>query len=430
MLDIKLIRENPEVVRKNLKRRNDPEKIKFLDELLEIDEKWRKLVAEENDLRQKRNLISKEIADLKKKKEPADEKIAEAEDIPNKIKKIEDDKWKIQDRISYLLLRIPNLLHESVPVGKDENDNKEIRKVGKAPKFKFKPKSHLEILEGLGLIDSEKGATTSGHSFFYLKGDLVLLDLALQKFALDFLTKKEFQMIEPPYMVNKKVYDSMIGDPFDFSEASYKIEGEELYLIPTSEYPLGSLLSDETINKKDLPIKLSGVSPSFRKEVGTHGKYSKGLFRMHQFNKVEQFVICTPKDSWKIHEEIQKNTEEILKKLGLHFRVVNVCTGDIGTKAAKQYDTEAWMADGIFREVGSNSNTTDYQSRRLNIKYRNKDGQAPKGFVHTLNNTAIATSRIMIAIVEQFQNKDGSVTIPKVLKPYMNGKLKLQKEKN
>ncbi len=325
------------------------------------------------------------------------------------------------------MLRIPNILHESVPVGKDDSENVEIRKIGKAPKFSFKPKSHLEILENLGLLDRTTAAKVSGSGFLFLKGDLVLLDMAIQRFAVDFLMKRGFQIIEPSFMVNKRVYEAMIGDPLDFSEASYKIDGEELYLIPTAEYPLGGLFIDEVIDVKDLPIRVCGISPCFRKEVGTHGKYSKGLYRMHHFNKIEQFVFCLPKDSWDLHEEIQKNAEELYKKLGLHFRVVNVCTGDMGTIAAKKYDIEAWMADGNYRELGSNSNCTDYQARRLNIKYREKKGQSPVGFVHTLNNTALATSRTIITIVEQFQQKDGSVKIPKVLWPYMDGKKILKK---
>ena len=246
--------------------------------------------------------------------------------------------------------------------------------------------------------------------------------MAIQRFAIDFLRERGYMLVEPPYMVNRKVYEAMIGDPTDFSEASYKIENEELYLIPTAEYPLGGMFMNMAFTRDELPIKLIGVSSCFRREVGTHGKYAKGLFRMHQFNKVEQFIICLPEESYEFFEELQRNSEELYQKLGLHYRVVNVCTGDIGAKAAKKYDIEAWMADGNFREVGSNSNCTDYQARRLNIKYREKEGQPPKGFVHTLNNTALATSRTMIAILEQYQQKDGSVKVPEVLRPYMNGK--------
>jgi len=263
--------------------------------------------------------------------------------------------------------------------------------------------------------------------FFYNKEELALLDLALQKFAIDFLRKRGFKLIVPPYMMRRKPYEG-VTDLGDFESVMYKIENEDLYLIATSEHPMGAMFMNEVIDKKDLPIKFCGLSPCFRKEVGSHGKYTKGFFRMHQFHKIEQFIFCHPEESWKFHEELQRNTENMFKMLGLTYRVVNVCTGDIGVIAAKKYDTEIWMADGEFREVGSNSNCTDYQARRLNIKFREKEGQAPVGFVHTLNNTGIATSRVMIAIIEQNQQKDGSVIIPKVLRDYMGGIEKLEKK--
>jgi len=426
VLNIKLVREHPEVVRNDLIKRGATEKLEMLEDLIEFDRKWRHSLTQVNELRRKKNLITAEIARLKSEGKRVDEKLREAERIPTEIKRLEERVKDYRQKMNNILFRLPNLLHESVPVGKDENDNVEIRRWGKPPKFDFEPKSHLEIALNLGLIDAERAAKASGAGFFYLKNELVLLDLALQRFAIDFLMKKGFTLIEPPFMVNKKVYEGMIGDPTDFAEASYKIEGEEFYLIPTAEYPLGAIFMNEVFNKDELPLRLVGVSPCFRREVGTHGKYSKGLFRAHQFNKVEQFIFCLPEKSWILLEELQRNCEELYQELGLHYRVVNVCTGDIGVKPAKKYDTEVWMADGKFREVGSNSNCTDYQARRLNIRFREKEGQAPKGFVHTLNNTALATSRTMIGILEQFQQKDGSVIIPKVLRPYMDGIEKLE----
>ena len=427
MLDIKLIRENPHIIENDLKKRGDQEKTKLLCNLIKDDKKYRELLQEIEKLKHNRNIISEEIAKLKKEGKNFSSKLKEAEKIPEEINKLEKDITKLKEMIDINLMIIPNILHDSVPVGKDENDNVEIRKWGKPPKFNFEPKSHLEILENLGMIDTESGAKVAGSLFFYLKGPAVLLDLAIQRFAIEFLMKKGFLILEPPLMVNKKTYEGMIGNPFDFAEASYKLENEDLYLIPTAEYPLGGMFIDKTLNKEDLPLKLCGVSACFRKEVGTHGKYSKGLFRTHQFTKVEQFIVCLPEDSWDFLEELQKNSEELYQQLDLHYRVVNVCSGDMGVKAAKKYDTEIWMADGKFREVGSNSNCTDYQARALNIKYREKEGQVPIGFVHTLNNTALATSRTMIAILEQFQQKDGTVLIPKVLVPYMNGIKKLEK---
>ena len=260
----------------------------------------------------------------------------------------------------------------------------------------------------------------SGSGFHYLRNELVLLDYALMRYAIDHLLSKGYTLIEPPYMIRRKPYEG-VTDLKDFEDVMYKVEGEDLYLIATSEHSMASMFMDEVLNADDLPIKLVGVSPCFRREVGTHGKYTKGLFRMHQFNKVEQFIFSLPEQSWELHEELQRNCEELYQGLGLHYRVVNVCTGDIGVLAAKKYDVEVWMADREFREIGSNSNCTDYQARRLNIRYRMKEGQVPTGFVHTLNNTALATSRTMIAILEQYQREDGSVLVPEALRKYMNG---------
>ena len=427
MLDIKSIRQNPSLVKNNLKARGNPEKLKLLDELLKVDVEWRKAQTEINKLRQKRNQLSIEVAKLKKEGKPAKKSLAEAKKIDKIIEKKGEILKKFETKEKSILMDIPNLLHESVPIGKDENDNIEVRKWGSSAKFNFEPKNHLEILEDLKLVDSERAARIAGTGFFFLKNEAVLLDLAIQRFAIDFLRKKGFEMAEPPLMINRKAYEGVI-DPTDFEMVTYKVENEDLYLIATSEHPIGAMFADEILDKSNLPIKIAGISPCFRKEIGAHGKYTKGLFRMHQFNKVEQFVFCLPEQSWQMHEELQRNSEEMYQALGLHYRVVNVCTGDIGNIAAKKYDTEVWMADGNFREIGSNSNCTDYQARRLNIRFREKQGQAPIGFVHTLNNTALATSRTMIAILEQFQQKDGSVLIPKVLRKYMDDLETLEKK--
>jgi len=427
MQDIKLIREHPEIVKNDLKKRREQGKIKWVDDVLRHDKKWRELIQEVNGLRQKRNVITQEIAELKKKKKDFKPKMKEVKKIPDKIKKLEAQAGDYKKKINHILMKLPNILHESVPYGKDENDNVVIRTCGKPPKFNFKPKGHMEIMKDLGLVDAERAAKVSGAGFLYLKNELVLLDLAIQRFAIDFLMKKGYNLIEPPFMINRKAYEGMI-DFEDFEMVTYNLAGTDFYLIATSEHPMGAMFMNEILDKKNLPIKFVGVSPCFRKEIGTHGKYTKGLFRMHQFNKVEQFIFCSSEQSWRLHEELQKNSEEMYQKLGLHYRVVNVCTGDIGTLAAKKYDIEVWMADEKFRESGSNSNCTDYQARRLNIRFREKEGQAPAGFVHTLNNTALATSRTMMAILEQFQRKDGSVIIPKVLRPFMNGIERLEKK--
>jgi len=423
-LDIKLIREHPEVVRKDLEKRGDAEKLEMLDDLIRFDREWRQLLTKVNELRHRRRIVTEEIARLKKVGKDASKVVEEARGIPEEIKRIEAQVEKRKEKVNYILFRLPNLLHESVPTGKDESANIVVRVVGKLPRFDFEPKNHLEIAENLGLIDAERAAKVAGHGFYYLKGALVLLDFAIMNYTIDFMTKRGYQLVEPPFMMHKKPYMGAT-DLEMFEDQLYKVEGEDLYLIATAEHPLAALFMNEVIEKKDLPIKLVGVSTNFRREVGAHGKYTKGLFRMHQFNKVEQFVFCMPEDSWAIHEELQKNAEDLYKGLGLHFMTVNVCTADIGNLAAKRYDVQVWMADGVYREIGSNSNCTDYQARRLNIRYREKEGMAPAGFVHTVNNTALATSRTMMAILEQHQQKDGSVLIPKALRPYMGGMEKI-----
>ncbi|RJS80360.1 serine--tRNA ligase [Candidatus Bathyarchaeota archaeon] len=427
MIDVKLIRENPALVRENLKRRGDPENLRLLEEFIEYDKAWRRVQTELNEARRRRNEISREIARLKKAGLDASNLMAEAARISREIERLERVVREYGEKARRTLMRIPNLLHESVPYGLDESDNVEIRRWGSPPKFDFKPKNHLEIALDLGLIDEERANKVAGSGFYYLKDELVLLDMAIQRFAIDFLRRRGYTLIEPPFMLRRKPYEG-VTDLADFETVMYKIEGEDLYLIATSEHPIAAMFMDETLDMSDLPIKIVGVSTNFRKEVGTHGKYTKGLFRMHQFNKVEQFIFCLPEQSWELHEELQRNCEEMYQMLGLHYRVVNVCTGDIGTVAAKKYDTEVWMVDGKFREIGSNSNCTDYQARRLRIRFREGPGRPPKGFVHTLNSTALATSRTMMAILEHYQQKDGSVIIPEVLRPYMNGIERLERK--
>jgi len=420
MLDIKLIRDDPELVRRNLERRHDSEKLKMLDALIEDDARWREQVTEVNRLRRRRNEISSEIAKVMKENGDASSLREEAGGIPKLIVDAETERDVYARRVNDALMRLPNLLHESVPYGADDTENVEIRRWGKRRRFPFEAQSHAEIAGKLGILDLERAGKVSGSGFYYLKNELALLDYSIMRYAIDHLMAKGFTLIEPPYMIRRKPYEG-VTDLADFEDVMYKIEGEDLYLIATSEHAMGAMFQDETFLAEDLPMKFCGVSPCFRKEIGAHGKYTRGLFRMHQFNKVEQFIFSLPEQSWDLHEELQRNCEELYEGLGLHYRVVNVCTGDIGIIAAKKYDTEFWMADGEFREIGSNSNCTDYQARRLNVKYRMKEGQPPVGPVHTLNNTALATSRTMVAILEQYQKEDGSVVVPEALRKYMNG---------
>ncbi len=418
MLDIKLVRENPEIIRKDLQKRDRPDKLRDLEEISEIDKKWRESLSKVEELKRERNIISKEINELKKAGKDASEKLALVKDIPSKIKAYDDSVEDYKKRMNELLRGMPNILHESVPVGIDDTQNKVEKVFGKKPYFDFEPKSHVDIIESYGLVDLERAAKISGARWYFLTGDLAMLDFAIQKYAIDFMHKKGYTIIYPPLMMNRKSYEG-VTDMKDFEDVIYKVEGEDLYMIATSEHPLTARFMDEVIEEKNLPMKFTGISPCFRKEAGAHGKDMKGIFRVHQFNKIEQVVLCKPEDSWSIHEELMNNAIELFESLNIHFRIVNICTGDIGTVAAKKYDLEAWMpVQKAYREMVSCSNCTEYQARRLNIKYNSGEGNK---YIHTLNSTAIATSRAIVAIIENFQDKEGNIHIPEVLWPYMNG---------
>jgi seryl-tRNA synthetase len=425
MLDIKLIRENPELVRNNLRKRADPDNLKMLDGLIDYDRKWRQYLTDLNNLRHERRKITAKIAEAKKKGTDSSSEMLKAKDVDAKITKLEKQVTECEEKVHEYLMRLPNLLHETVPVGKDENDNVEIRKWGDIPKFAFPVKDHMDLGLNLNIVDVERAGKIAGARFFYLRRDAVLLDMALVNFALEEIGKKGYTPIEPPFLMRRRPYEGVVALS-DFEDVLYKVEGEDLYLIATSEHPMAAMFMDEVLKAEDLPLKLVGISANFRKEAGAHGKDTRGIFRTHQFNKVEQFVFSRPEDSWAIHEELIRNAEGLVQKLGLAYRVVNVCTGDMGTVAAKRYDVEAWMpAQNAYREIISCSNDTDYQARRLNIRYREKEGAAPKGFVYTLNSTALATGRTIVAIIENYQQKDGSVVVPEALRKYMGGTKKI-----
>ncbi|MCK5024903.1 MAG: serine--tRNA ligase, partial [Thermoplasmata archaeon] len=389
------------------------------------DTNWRQKVVEVDQLKAQRNRMAGEVAQLKKAGQDASAQIAQMQELKSQIEAQDAETQALKEQISNKLILIPNILHESVPVGEDDQKNVEVKTWGEISKFDFELKSHGDIAETLGLADFDRATRVAGAGFNYLKGDLALLDMALVNFAVNFMVNKGYTLIEPPYMMRREPYER-VTDLGDFQDVMYKIEDEDLYLIATSEHPMAAMFMNEIIDEDDLPIKFVGFSTCFRKEIGAHGVDTKGLFRMHQFNKVEQFVFCKPEDSWKYHEELLQNTEEMFQALGLPHRVVNVCTGDIGNLAAKKYDIEVWFPrQGKYGEVTSCSNCTDYQARRLNIR-SGKHGGKEKYVPHTLNNTAIATSRAMVAILENYQNADGTVTVPEVLRPFMMGKECLQ----
>ena len=419
MLDIKLIREDLKFVKNNLTKRGNPENIEILDMLVDLDREWRQNLTKLNDLRHERRIMTTEIAKLKKAGRNTSSEVEKAKKLDERITSSQVEVVKAKEKIREYLMRLPNLLHETVPVGFDENDNVQIRSWGKIPEFDFLVENHIDIGLNLDIIDIERAGKVTGSRFFYLKNEGVLLDIALINFALEEITKKGYLPVEPPYLMRRESYEGVTALS-DFEDVLYKIENEDLYLIATSEHPLAAMFMNEVLKEEDMPIKLAGISACFRKEAGAHGKDTRGMFRTHQFNKIEQFVFCKPEESWKTHEELVQNAEELVQKLGLPYRVVNVCTGDIGTVAAKKFDIEVWMpAQNAYREVVSCSNCTDYQARRLGIRYRVKEGAPPKGFLHTLNSTAIATGRTIVAILENFQKEDGSVVVPKVLRKYM-----------
>lgn len=416
MLDINYIREYPDLVRENLRRRNEPEVLKLFDEVLKNDELWRRLKGKVDEARARRNKVSKEINAAKKAGEDASKLIEEAAEIPKVIAKAEEELELLQEKVNGALLRIPNMMHASVPVGKDDAENVVIKTVGKKPSFKFQPKSHVDLLEMNDWVDTERAAKIAGSRWYFLKGDLVLLDMALSRYAMDFMVKRGFLPIVPPFMMSHEAYEGVTSLD-DFENVMYKVEDENLYAIATSEHPLTAMFMNEVLEEIKLPIKYAGYSTNFRKEAGTHGKDEKGIFRVHQFNKIEQMVICKQSESWHIHEELLETAMAFFESLGFHFQVVNVCTGDLGIVAAKKYDVEAWYpVQEKFREVVSCSNCTSYQAVRANIRYQ--DG-GERRYAHTLNSTCVATSRALAAILENFQNEDGSVSIPKVLQPYM-----------
>lgn len=347
--------------------------------------------------------------------------IAEAADLPARIKEVETERDTLAEGIRYRLMRIPNILHESVPIGKDDTENVEIKRWGEPRVPAFDLKNHGALAVENDWADFERAVKISGAGFYFLKGRLALLDMALQRFAMDLLVARGYIPIIPPYMMNRAAYEG-VTDLADFENVMYKIEDEDEYLIATSEHPLAAMYCDEIFEEKDLPLRLAGVSPCFRREIGSHGLDTKGLFRVHQFHKIEQFIYATPDQSWPLHEELLANAEAVFQHLGLPYRVVSICTGDIGTVAAKKYDIEVWMPrEERYREVVSCSNCTAYQAVRLNIRVRDPVEFTSKRYAHTLNSTAIATSRTIRAILENCQNEDGSVTIPEPLRPYIYG---------
>ena len=415
MIDIKLIRENPKLVKENTKNKFQTDKLPLIDKAKKLDEEWRKLKFQADKLRSERNKVSKQINQAKKAKQDIKPLVKKAKEIPNKIKKIQEKENKLEQEIKQIMYQIPNIISKKTPIGKDESKNKVIKKSGKISKL-TKVKNHVELGEKLKILDFDKSGKVSGNGFYYLKKELALLNQALIRFSIDFMNKKGYEYIETPLMLNEKsIYASM--DKQAIQESVYSIKDENLNLIGTAEQSLLAMHTNDTIPEAQLPKKYFSYSMCFRKEIGSHGINEKGLWRTHQFNKVEQFIFCTPEQSEKLYDELLKNSEEILKQLELPYRVLEICSGDLADWKYRSADLEVYRpTTKDYGEIVSLSNCTDYQARKLNIKSIDKHGN--RRILHTLNDTALATSRILVAIMENNQQKDGSIKIPKALHKY------------
>jgi len=418
MLDMKLLRDNPEVIRRNIRIRFQEDRLAVLEEAVRFDKEWRQAQDRLNQLRHEKNVFDRKINEVRSAGKDPSKEIEASRKLDGTIRGLEAEVRSHKEILDRDLLRLPNIAHESVPSGRSEEDNVEVRRWGTKPKFPMPVKDHIDLGLELDLIDLERAASVSGARWYYLKNEAVLMQMALMRFAIDRLSEKGFTPIYPPAMIRERV---MQGAGFlpEGREDIYKIEGEDLFAVGTSEQVLAGLHENAILDKKELPIRYAGISPCFRTEAGSHGRDTKGIFRVHQFEKVEMFVFCLPEQSWDEHERMIAIAEELVRELHLPYRVVNVCTSELGMTAAKKYDLELWLpGQDRYREAVSCSNCTDYQARRLGIRFREAPGK-PTQYVHTLNSTAIASSRTLIAIIENNQTADGRVVIPQALTTYL-----------
>jgi seryl-tRNA synthetase (EC 6.1.1.11) len=416
MLDIELLRENPEFVKERLRLRRE-DYPRLVDEALRLDEKRRSILKELEALRAERNSLSKEIGKRKSRGEQTAELEGKVKEIKEKIEGLEDQLSKVEEQLKSVMLSIPNIPHQSVPVGKDETENVEVRRWGVPRDFDFEPKAHYEIGEALGILDFERGARLAGSRFTVMWGWGAKLERALINFMLDFHTSKGYKEVWVPHLVKPEILEGT-GQLPKFEEDLYFCERDGLYLIPTAEVPLTNLFRDTILEEKDLPIYLTAYTPCYRREAGAYGKDIRGIIRQHQFDKVELVKIVHPDTSDQELERLTADAEEILKLLGLPYRVVALCTGDLGFASAKTYDIEVWFpSQNKYREISSCSNCTDFQARRMNTRFKDSEGR--KRFVHTLNGSGLAVGRTLAAILENYQQKDGSVIVPEVLRDYL-----------
>jgi seryl-tRNA synthetase len=418
MIDPRLLREEPERVRQMLVQRN----LTFpLDSLLSLDKRRRDLINERDKKRQRKNLISQTIANKMKTREECSEELDEMKSVGEGISNLSKELEETEAEFRHLIMSLPNLISSSVPTGRDQADNVVIRLLGRPRKFDFIPRDHVEIGTKLDLFDIERAAKISGSRFYFLKNILVTMNIALIQFGLEYLQKEGYLPVQPPYMIRKEPMEgAVILD--DFEQVIYKIHGEDLHMIGTSEHAMAAMHMDEILDGNILPLRYAGISPCFRKEAGAHGKDTKGIFRVHHFDKVEQFVFSKPEDSEAEHEKMVDLAEKFYEKLGIPIRTVLLCSGDMGKTSSKTYDIEAWMpGQDCYREIVSSSNCVDYQSRRLRIRFRNRPDEETR-LVHTLNSTLVATGRTLVAILENFQLADGTIEVPDALQKYVGTK--------
>ncbi|MBN1474793.1 MAG: serine--tRNA ligase [Syntrophaceae bacterium] len=418
MLDIKYLRQNLDLVRKKLRQRGQAID---LDRFLALDKQRRDILLSVETLRNERNDASKEIGKLKKEKKDASSLISKMSDVSEKIKQLDDNLKTVEDDLNNFLLLVPNIQHESVPAGNGENENVVIRLGGEKPVFKFEPKEHWDIGESLNILDFGRGAKIAGARFTLYRGLAAALERALINFMLDLhVGEHGYTEVLTPFMVNR---ESMTGTGQlpKFAEDLFKIEGMDYFLIPTAEVPVTNIFRDEILDESQLPVYFVAYSPCFRSEAGSYGKDTRGLIRQHQFNKVEMVKFTRPEDSYDELEKLTANAEEVLSRLGIHYRTVCLCAGDLGFSSAKTYDVEAWMpGQNVYREISSCSNFEDFQARRAAIRFRREENGKIE-FVHTLNGSGLAVGRTVVAILENYQQADGSVIIPEALRPYMRG---------
>lgn len=424
MLDIKMIRQNTDEIKERLATRGV--KAEKIDALLEKDKRRRELLVETEGLKQKRNEVSAEIANAKRNKQDATGAIKEMREVGAKIKSLDEELEEVEATVKDMASRLPNLPNPTIPVGPDESANVELRKVGTPREFDFEPKAHWDIGEDLGILDFDRGAKVSGARFVYYKGLGARLERAVYNFMLDEHAKEGYTEMLPPYIVNAQTMYGTGQFP-KFKEDVYQVNGEDMTLIPTAEVPLTNYYRDEVIPTEKLPVYFTALTPCFRSEAGSAGRDTRGLIRMHQFNKVEMVKFSKPENSYDELEKMTQNAGNIMEKLGLPYHVITLSTGDMGFSAAMTHDLEVWMpAQNKYREISSCSNCEDFQARRAHIQYRDENGKL--NFVHTLNGSGLAVGRTVAAILENYQNEDGSVTVPEALRPYLGGLEKITKD--